>query len=199
MVTQSSVVVRRHDRDFLGEAVRFSVQFAALTAILVAGGCSLPDTDSFRGMSPSNLFRPMSVTNFRERVLPPVSAADLVDANGNCAGAPVASGDPSAPGGALPSEATLPGAIALEMTECEVVRRAGVAARIDIGANDRRERTATLTYTRGDRPGIYSFTDGRLKAMELGAEPPAPEKTVKKKPAKPPARRAAQPDRVSVQ
>jgi hypothetical protein len=162
------------------------------------GGCAMPDVESYRLPTASNLFRPLSVTSYREKVLPPVAATDLVDGNGNCAGAiaPAASGDVAVQGAPQIS-----GPIALEMTECEVVKRAGVAARVDIGANDRRERTATLTYIGGERPGIYSFTDGRLKAMELGPEPPAPEKTakVKKKPAKPPARRAAQPNQVSVQ
>jgi hypothetical protein len=188
-------------QDF-GEAVRISAKFAMLMAVLLAGGCSMPDTDSYRLPTASNLFRPTSVTNYREKALPPVTAADMVDANGNCAGSPAAmvSGDPAAQSGALPGEAVLPGPVALGMTECEVVRRAGVPARAEVGANDRRERTATLTYTGGERPGIYSFTDGRLKSMELGPEPPAPEKVAKtKKPAKPPARRPAQPDRVSVQ
>jgi hypothetical protein len=202
MVTQSSAWVRRRDK-ILGEAVRISANIVTFAAVLLVGGCSLPDTDSYRLPTASNLFRPMSVTSFRDKVLPPVTAADIVDANGNCAGSPAApaSGDPSAPAGASPNEAALPGPIALEMTECEVVRRAGPGARIDIGANDRRERTATVTYIGGERPGIYSFTDGRLKSMELGPEPPTPEKTAKtkKKPAKPPARRAAQPDQISVQ
>ena len=85
------------------------------------------------------------------------------------------------------------------MTECDVVKRAGIATKVEIGANDRRERTATLTYIGGERPGIYTFTDGRLKSMELGPEPP-PQKTAKK-PVKPPAKRAAQPrpNQISVQ
>ncbi len=73
------------------------------------------------------------------------------------------------------------------MTECDVVKRAGIAGRVEIGANERRERTATLTYINGERPGIYNFTDGRLTSMELGPEPPAPPKTAKK-PAKPPGK-----------
>ena len=48
-------------------------------------------------------------------------------------------------GGGIPG----PAAIALEMTECDVVKRAGVAERVEIGTNDRRERTATLTYISG--------------------------------------------------
>ena len=121
----------------------------------------------------------MSVTNYRDKVLPPVTAADLVDANGNCAGAyapAAASGDQAVQANVPLREAGIPpvpAAIALEMTECDVVKRAGVAERAEIGTNDRRERTATLTYTSGERPGIYNFVDGRLKSMELGPDQPA--------------------------
>ena len=81
------------------------------------------------------------------------------------------------------------------MTECDVVKRAG-AGQAQIGTNERGERTATLTYVSGERPGIYNFVDGRLKSMELGPDQPAT-KTAKK-PAKP-TKRAAQPNRVSAQ
>jgi hypothetical protein len=91
----------------------------------------------------------------------------------------------------------IPAAIALEMSECDVVKRAGIAEKVDIGTNDRRERTATLTYTKGQRPGIYQFTAGRLASMELAPEAPGSAKPAKK-PAKP-TKRAAQPNQVSVQ
>jgi hypothetical protein len=128
----------------------------------------------------------MSVTNYKDRVLAPVAPADLVDANGSCAGA-MASGE------AVPM---IPAAIALEMNECDVVKRAGIAEKVEIGTNERHERTATLTYMKGQRPGIYRFTAGRLASMELVPEP-APVKPAKR-PAKP-TRRAAQPNQVSVQ
>ena len=67
----------------------------------------------------------------------------------------------------------------------------------EIGANDRNERTATLTYINGQRPGIYNFTAGRLSSMERAPEPAAPAKPAKKQ-AKP-VKRAAQPIRNSVQ
>jgi hypothetical protein len=183
-----------------GEAVRFSANLSMLSAVLMVGACALPDTDSFRLPTSTSLFRPMSVTSYREKVLPPVTAADLVDANGNCAGASVAAANDPAGQNQEAGTALVAGAIALEMSECDVVKRVGMAGRVEIGANQRRERTATLTYSSGERPGIYNFTDGRLTSMELGPEPPAPPKTAKK-PAKPPAKRAAQPqpNRVSVQ
>ena len=162
----------------------------------------MPDMDSFRTPDAATLFNARSVSNYKDKVLPPVTAADLVDANGSCAGAyapPAASGDQSVQSNVPLREAGIPpvpAAIALDMTECDVVKRAGVAQRAEIGTNDRRERTATLTYSSGERPGIYNFVDGRLKSMELGPDQPA-SKTAKK-PAKP-TKRAAQPNRVTVQ
>jgi hypothetical protein len=156
---------------------------------LCLGACAMPDADSFRAPDASALFRPMSVTNYKDRTLPPVAPADLVDANGSCAGAAAMAGGEDVP--------MIPAAIALEMSECDVVKRAGTAEKVEIGTNERRERTATLTYIRGQRPGIYHFTAGRLAAMELAPEPVAPARPAKK-PAKP-AKRAAQPNQVSVQ
>jgi hypothetical protein len=202
MVTQSWVWVRR-GRDRLGMDVRFSAMISTFSVGLALGACAMPDTDSFRVPDASALFAARSVSNYREKTLPPVAPADLVDAGGNCAGAyapPAASGDQSVQANVPLREAGIPpvpAAIALEMTECDVVKRAGVAERAEIGTNDRRERTATLTYTSGERPGIYNFVDGRLKSMELGPDQPAASKTAKK-PAKP-AKRAAQPNRVTVQ
>jgi hypothetical protein len=57
-----------------------------------------------------------------------------------------------------------------------------VPEKIQLGTNERNERTLTLTYINGERPGIYFFTSGRLTAMERAPEPPP-------KP-KPPVRRA---------
>jgi hypothetical protein len=80
---------------------------------------------------------------------------------------------------------TIPAAVALGMTECDVAMRAGLADRVEIGANARSERTATLTVLRGPRPGIYHFADGRLKSMERAPAPPEPPKPARKKRTKP--------------
>jgi len=175
-------------------------------ALVSLSACALPDMDSFRAPTAESIFRPLSVTNVKDKVLPPVPPEDLVDASGRCANAyaapavpPQSAGDQ--PGGAEPvpvqqSDISLiPSAIALDMSECDVVKRAGFPERVEIGANERRERTATLTYSGGPRPGIYSFVDGRLKSMELGPDQPAAPKTAKK----PATKRAAQPNRVTVQ
>jgi hypothetical protein len=167
----------------------------ALPAVLALGACALPDFDSFRAPTPESVFRPLSVTNVKDRVLPPVPPDDLVDASGRCASAyaaPVQSGGDQ-PGGQAPVTATDAGValnptpVALEMSECDVVKRAGVPERTEIGASERNERTATLTYMGGPRPGIYTFVEGRLKSMERGPEPP-PQPKVAKKPAKQPAK-----------
>ena len=91
------------------------------------------------------------------------------------------SGPPTAgPAGQMPPEVRSgPRGIALAMTECQVMSIAGYTDRVEIGANARGERTVTLTYLSGDRPGIYHFRNGRLTAMDRVAEPAPPKKPVK--------------------
>jgi hypothetical protein len=108
--------------------------------------------------------------------LRPVSEADLVGPEGQCAGGPgqvaVAPGEPVLPA----STPTVQGGIALQMTECDVVKRTGVAEKVDIGTNPRGERAVILTVTRGPWPGIYRFDSGRLVSIERAGSPPAPAK-----------------------
>jgi hypothetical protein len=178
--------------------VRISRNFLALSAVLTLGACALPDMDSFRAPTADVLFRRTSVTNYKDKVLPPVAPEDLVDAGGRCAGAYVppaapAEGEQPAPQGNVSLQEAgvpmIPAAVALDMSECDVVKRAGFAERVEIGANERNERTATLTYLVGPRPGIYHFTAGRLKSMERAPEPPPPVKPVKPAKKKPPKSR----------
>src|SRR4029450_12360127 len=93
--------------------------------------------------------------------LRPVTAADLVNAAGQCSGGAEQAGNGSTTAGTAPST----GGIALQMTECDVVRRAGPVEKIDFGTDDRGERVLTLTYLRGPLPGIYRFTGGRLVSI----------------------------------
>lgn len=175
--------------------------------MLALGACTLPDWDSFRAPDSSTMFRPLSVTNVKDKVLPPVAPEDMVDAGGNCAGAaipaPAAAEQPGAQANmSLPDAGVpmIPSAIALEMSECDVVKRAGFPERVEIGSNERNERAVTLTYINGQRPGIYRFTAGRLTSMERAPEPPAPPKPVKKKPVKPAKpKHVAAPAQISVQ
>ena len=126
-----------------------------------------------------------------------LTAADLVDANGACPPlpAPVAAPAPPAANGAAPiptapeAPPTLMGqGIALGMSECDVVYRAGAPSNIELGKDPRAERTLVLTYNGGPRPGIYRFAAGRLMAMdrvEVAPPPPEPKAVKKKKPIKP--------------
>jgi hypothetical protein len=135
-----------------------------------------------------------------------VTANDLIDANGRCAGeaAPAApqalnftagpQTGPTTPNAPPPGAATgtapVRTGVGLGMTECEVVRTLGHTDRIEISTNERGQRSVTLTYLTGERPGIYRFEAGQLDSLERVDEAPAAPKAVKpKKPAKkqPPA------------
>jgi hypothetical protein len=123
----------------------------------------------------------------------PITANDLIAANGSCpppaaqqtaASAPV---DPS--GGAPPAtdtSALLGGGIALGMSECDVVFRAGAPSDIQIGGNPNGDRTTVLTFNSGPHPGIYRFKGGALIDIERGPTNPPPTQTAKKKPLSPP-------------
>ena len=110
--------------------------------------------------------------------LRPVAETDLIGREGQCA---------AGPGGAATGEPGLmQTGISLQMTECEVVSRAGAPDNIEVGVNERGERAVALTFMRGARPGIYRFAAGRLNSIERGPEPPAPPKPQQKPPAKKP-------------
>jgi hypothetical protein len=115
----------------------------------------------------------------------PVTAEDLVSAEGACPGmAP--SGNPAdanaltdgTAGAAAPSTT---GTVALGHTECDVVRGIGAPASVNLTNNARGDRVAVITYTQGQRAGIYTFTAGRLSSIERGPEPAAEPKTAKSK------------------
>ena len=79
------------------------------------------------------------------------------------------------------------GGIALGMTECQTVQRAGAPSNVAISAGEKGERKVVLTYLSGPWPGIYTFAGGRLNVVERAPEQPkpakaAPQKTPKKKP-----------------
>jgi hypothetical protein len=101
-----------------------------------------------------------------EFALPPPGPAELVNAQGQCAAA--AAGTPEG------------GGVSLQMTECEVVRRVGAPERVEFTPNSG-ERAVVLTFTRGARPGVYTFLGGRLQTIERGPEPPAPQRAPAKK------------------
>jgi hypothetical protein len=142
---------------------------AAFTAAALATGCSglsIPTADDLIPQAPKFELKTMPSNPALRALGPPA----LIGPEGSCS---AASGE-------------FPGAgVALEMSECDVVQRAGPPDNIDISANARGERVAVLTYGRGERPGIYRFVAGRLVSIERGAEPPAPERPAKKAKARP--------------
>jgi hypothetical protein len=109
----------------------------------------------------------------------PVSPQDLIGSDGSCPGMPPR--DASALADGAPAAT---GVVALGHTECDVARGAGAPDNVNISNNPRGDRVAVLTYSRGSRAGIYTFTSGRLTMVEGSPVPDAPAKPVRGKPKK---------------
>jgi hypothetical protein len=171
---------------------------AGLIALVAALGACASQTD---GAAPtagstaklSDVFATPDWAKFTNTAKPLVQRAvtpnDLIGADGSCAAAPgqataMAATDGNAPDSnaeALQGQGGLPqvsGGIALAMTECDVVQRAGLPSHFEIGA-DGQERVTTITYNEGMWPGLYRFRGGRLSSIERVA-PPEPVKPARK-------------------
>jgi hypothetical protein len=158
---------------------RTTMRLVAVAVLLPAiGACSSNiSLDNVTFVKPENLLRKPDWTTYsgnkEEFALRPVTAEDLVSTDGLCAAQPAAvatAGEPVLP----PGTPTAQGGIALQMTECDVVRRAGLAEKVDLGTGERGERSAVLTFTRGPHPGVYRFAAGRLVSIERAPGPAAP-------------------------
>jgi hypothetical protein len=126
----------------------------------------------------------------------PITANDLVNSNGSCPAPPApvpvapqasagAGNQPAPPVAPADAGSLLGGGVALGMSECDVVFRAGQPGAVQIGQNPNGDRTAVLTFPTGPRPGIYHFRRGALVELDRVAEPaPPPQQTAKKKSAK---------------
>ena len=109
----------------------------------------------------------------------PVTAEDLVSADGACPGmAPSANALADSNAGAPPPAG---GTVALLHTECDVVRGIGAPDSVNISTAPGGGRMAVVTYLRGPRAGVYTFTSGRLSSVEAGPEQAAQPKTAKPK------------------
>ena len=111
-----------------------------------------------------------------------VTAEDLVSADGACPGM-------APPANALADNAAgapqpVGGTVALLHTECDVVRGIGAPDSVNISTAPGGGRTAVVTYLRGPRAGIYTFSGGRLTSVEAAPDQPAQPKTAKPKPKK---------------
>jgi hypothetical protein len=159
--------VQAHRRRMLA-----GVLFAAAPLLAGCGGMdfSLKDAEWFN--RPTMFSRSLSIETPPLSDARPVSAADLISAEGYCAGmaspADTSAMAQTSPG---PAEQVQGGAgIAIGRSECEVARAAGAPDNVSI-SSERGQRLTTLTYVRGPRPGIYRFADGRMTSIERGAEP----------------------------
>jgi len=187
---------------------------AVLTLALAMNGCSNPNLDTSGSWFPKplDLFGTRAgytYSNLGDNSAKghPITANDLVDANGACSAAqappvpqqaaPATADASAAPAGDLAS--MLGGNIAIGMSECDVVARLGQATAVNLGKYQNGYRSAILTYNGGPRPGIYRFEAGRLTEMDRVEVPqPAPEpdkkKVAKKKQSKPAATSAPPPN-----
>ncbi|TPQ34810.1 hypothetical protein C2U70_16405 [Bradyrhizobium guangdongense] len=109
----------------------------------------------------------------------PVTAEDLVSADGACPGMVPA----GAPADANASTAPQGGTVALGHTECDVVRGIGAPSSVNLSNDAGGRRVAVVTWTTGPRAGIYTFTSGRLSSIEGTPEQPVAPKA-KPKPKK---------------
>jgi len=161
-----------------------------LTPALAGCGASLSDyslKDQEWFSRPARMFnRNVSIETPPLTASAPVTPADLINADGSCAGVGPSDANASANANSMAAGPSTTGAVALGHTECDVARAAGTPENVNISANDRGERVAVLTFNRGPRPGIYRFTAGRLtevEAVPAAAAPERPAKRGKNKPA----------------
>jgi hypothetical protein len=175
---------------------RKRMKLLALAVLAAAlAGCtsdiSLSDFNLSRTVSSAVGSNPLAFQAARANfTLRPVTSDDLVGPQGQCSSGAVTPSAVAVDSDGQPTGAPAfaQGGVALQMTECEVVQRAGAPDRVEFG-NEGGERAVVLTYAGGARPGIYRFTGGRLSSIERGAEAPAPKAQKKSAPAKkrPPA------------
>jgi hypothetical protein len=121
----------------------------------------------------------------------PITAEDLVSAEGYCPGMAPPSGPADAnaltDGAAGAPVPPTTGTVALGHTECDVVRGIGAPDSVNLSSNGRGDRVAVVNYSKGPRAGIYTFTAGRLSSVERGPEPVEQPKVAKPKAKKKPA------------
>ncbi len=132
-----------------------------LATTLALAGCADVDWSSpqawfakpldVSGRNAGYTFSELQETKQQQR---PITANDLVNSNGSCPPPAVAPRPPSAPGSAAATPAApvadtaalLGGGVALGMSECDVVFRAGQPSAVQIGSLPNGDRTAVLTF-----------------------------------------------------
>jgi hypothetical protein len=172
--------------------------FGALAIAVALGGCANLDENKdawfskpFEFVSRKGGYTYSDLQESKDRRRP-ITANDLVAANGSCpppavqpAAAPSAANQAAATPAATDAGTLLGGGVALGMSECDVVFRAGAPSAVQIDKNPNGDRSAVLTFNSGPRPGIYRFEAGTLAQIDQVQTAPAPAQTAKKKPASP--------------
>lgn len=158
-------LVQAHRRKVLA-----GVLFATAPLLAGCGGMDFSMKDAEWFNRPTMFSRSLSIETPPLSDGRPVSAADLISAEGYCAGmaAPADTNAMASPAAAEQVQGNA--GIAIGRTECEVARAAGAPDNVSI-SNERGQRVTVLTYVRGPRPGIYRFADGRMTSMERGVDP----------------------------
>jgi hypothetical protein len=188
-------------RHVTGFPLHLRAGICAVVALAAAGCTSMPELNEVKLLPEMRSFMPSNSNTYLNstvaRTIKPVGPEDLVDGQGTCASAapaPAAEAPAGAEAPATQPQATRP--VVLEMTECEVARALGPPTRVESGSTEGGARSLVLTYTAGERAGIYRFASGRLVSIERSPEAvvPVPEKkkpSKKAAPAKKPTRPSA--------
>ncbi len=166
---------------------RLLLRSAAAAPTWAPAKLGLPSPSMSPARSAGYTFSELSETRKDQQ---PITPNDLVNPNGSCPApaAPVAAAAPAAPapgagtppgtplGAAPPGDTSslLGGGVALGMSECDVVFRAGQPSSVQIGNAPNGDRTAVLTFPSGPRAGIYHFQRGGLTEMDSVPQAPAP-------------------------
>jgi hypothetical protein len=170
----------------------FSRKFLLALLVLAPGlaGCSGAGSDLFSRDAewfsrPGRVFiRNISIESPPLTPDKPVTNDDLVSADGSCPGMapPPGAADANAQAGGAPPPQPTGGSVALGHTECDVVRGIGAPDSVNLSSGPGGERVAVVTWSRGARAGIYTFSSGRLSSVERGPDPvPEPKQAKPKK------------------
>lgn len=161
------------------------VALAALAPLIAgcSGGADLLSKDAEWFNKPSRLFiKNISIESPPLTPDKPVGPEDYVSADGACPGMAPPPGPADANANAsTTAPAPMGGTVALGHTECDVVRGIGTPSTVNLSSDAAGRRVAVVTWTTGPRAGIYTFTSGRLSAIEGNPEPQPTPKAVKPK------------------
>lgn len=159
------------------------ITLAAVAPLLAgcSGGTDLLSKDAEWFNKPSRLFiKNISIESPPLTPDKPVAAEDLVSADGGCPGMAPTAG-PADANASTTAPAPMGGTVALGHTECDVVRGIGAPDSVNLSSGPGGERVAVVTWSRGARAGIYTFSSGRLTSVERGPDPAPEPKAAKPK------------------